>query len=138
MKNFFILVFSIILLNIGYSVAKLCNNDDILKIFTIVGIFSLLLYSFVNNKSKTKWWDSKLIISAILILSGYYLFIYLLQNNSISKYMIYGNVIGILFITVVGVIYFKEKLNIYNYILKMKSLVVILLCIGIYLLSIKK
>lgn len=132
MKNLFILVFSIILLNIGYSVAKLCNKDDILKIFIVVGLLSLLLYSLNNNKSETKWWDKRIIISAILILFGYYLFIYLLQNNSISKYMIYGNVLGILFITAIGVIYFKEKLNIYNYI------GISLLCIGIYLLSMKK
>ena len=131
MRDILLLIFSIVVLNIGYSLAKLCNNDDIIKIFIIMGLISILLYPFLDKKNESKWWDKRLIMSAICILLGYYIFISLIQKNSITKYMVYGNVLGILLISFIGIYYFKEKLSYIN------ILGICIVILGIYLLSLK-
>tara|TARA_Y100000389_G_scaffold105786_1_gene102677 strand:+ start:1015 stop:1410 length:396 start_codon:yes stop_codon:yes gene_type:complete len=131
MNTILLLLISIIILNIGFSAAKTCNINDILYIFLIAGILSIIMI-ILNGKNDKMVINKNILIAGICILIGYSIFIYVIQKNEISKMTCYANIFGILFITAIGVIYFKEKLNIYNYI------GISLLCIGIYLLSMKK
>ena len=76
--------------------------------------------------------NQNIVLATIFIFLGYTLFMYLIKNNDISRMMIYKNVLGILFISLIGYYYFKEQLTLTNII------GIALMCLGIYMISIKK
>ena len=131
MNTIILLIIAIILINIGFTYSKLCISDDIFTILLYIGIFSLICALIYKRKSLIKI-DKNIIIASLTLFMGYALFIYLVQNNDISRITIYGNICGILFISLIGYYYFKEQLTPTNII------GIALMCLGIYLLSIKK
>ena len=130
MNYIILLLLSIILINIGFSITKLCDTNDIIYIFLVIGMLSLI-YLILNKKNIVKI-DKKIILASLFLLIGYSIFMYVIQKNEISRMTCYGNIFGILLITLIGIFYFQEKLSSFN------ILGILLMCVGIYLLSLKK
>ena len=131
MDTIVLVIIATILLNLGVTFVKNCDNYDILYIYMYLAILSIIVIIATKKKPLIKI-NQNIVLATIFIFLGYTLFMYLIKNNDISRMMIYKNVLGILFIALVGYYYFKEQLTLTNII------GIALICLGIYMLSIKK
>lgn len=131
MDTVVLVIIATILLNLGVTFVKNCDNYDILYIYMYLAILSIIVIIATKKKPLIKI-NQNIVLATIFIFLGYTLFMYLIKNNDISRMMIYKNVLGILFIALIGYYYFKEQLTLPNII------GIALICLGIYMLSIKK
>ena len=131
MDTIVLVIIATILLNLGVTFVKNCDNYDILYIYMYLALLSIIVIIATKKKPLIKI-NQNIVLATIFIFLGYTLFMYLIKNNDISRMMIYKNVLGILFISLIGYYYFKEQLTLTNII------GIALMCLGIYILSIKK
>lgn len=131
MDTIVLVIIATILLNLGVTFVKNCDNYDILYIYMYLALLSIIVIIATKKKPLIKI-NQNIVLATIFIFLGYTLFMYLIKNNDISRMMIYKNVLGILFISLIGYYYFKEQLTLTNII------GIALMCLGIYMLSIKK
>jgi uncharacterized membrane protein len=84
--------------------------------------FGFCKYIFINKLSL--WW---LLLPSIAYGAQIYIFYYGLQTNSISVLNIIWNLFSSIFVTIIGVLYFKEVLSIYQNIAIVLGIISILL-----------